>query len=33
MDVLSAMLISVAGFIVLVVTTVPQLQLVSEIMG
>lgn len=33
MDIVSAMLISVAGFIVLVVTTVPQLQLVSEIMG
>ena len=33
MDVISAVLISVAGFIVLVVTTVPQLQLVSEIMG
>lgn len=33
MDVVSAMLISVAGFIVLIVTTVPQLQLVSEIMG
>ena len=33
MDVISAALISVAGFIVLVVTTVPQLQLVSEIMG
>ena len=33
MDILSALLISVAGFIVLVVTTVPQLQLVSEIMG
>lgn len=33
MDILSATLISIAGFIVLVVTTVPQLQLVSEIMG
>lgn len=33
MDVISAMLISIAGFIVLVVTTVPQLQLVAEIMG
>lgn len=33
MDIISAMMISVAGFIVLVVTTVPQLQLVAEIMG
>lgn len=33
MDIISAMLISIAGFIVLVVTTVPQLQLVAEIMG
>lgn len=33
MDIVSALLISVAGFIVLIVTTVPQLQLVAEIMG
>lgn len=33
MDIISAALISAAGFVVLVVTTVPQLQLVSEIMG
>jgi len=33
MDLISAGLISVAGFVVLVVTTVPQLQLVSELMG
>lgn len=33
MDIISAALISIAGFIVLVVTTVPQLQLVAEIMG
>jgi general secretion pathway protein F len=33
MDIVSAMLISIAGFIVLVVTTVPQLQLVTELMG
>lgn len=33
MDIVSAALISIAGFIVLVVTTVPQLQLVAEIMG
>lgn len=33
MDLISAALISVAGFVVLVVTTVPQLQLVSEVMG
>jgi general secretion pathway protein F len=33
MDIVSAALISIAGFIVLVVTTVPQLQLITEIMG
>lgn len=33
MDIVSAALISIAGFIVLIVTTVPQLQLITEIMG
>ncbi len=33
MDVFSAIMMSIAGFIILIVTTIPQLQLVSEIMG
>lgn len=33
LDVISALMMSVAGFIILIVTTIPQLQLVSEIMG
>lgn len=33
LDILAAGLISVAGFVVLVVTSVPQLQLVAELMG
>lgn len=33
MDIISALMMSVAGFIILIVTTIPQLQLVSEIMG
>ena len=33
MDVISALMMSVAGFIILIVTTIPQLELVSEIMG
>lgn len=33
MDIVSAIMMSVAGFIILIVTTIPQLQLVSEIMG
>ena len=33
MDVISALLMSIAGFIILIVTTIPQLLLVSEIMG
>lgn len=33
MDVMSGLLISLAGFIVLIVTTVPQLQLVTDVMS
>jgi len=33
LDVISAIMMSAAGFIILIVTTIPQLQLVSEIMG
>jgi general secretion pathway protein F len=33
MDIISALLMSIAGFIILIVTTIPQLLLVSEIMG
>lgn len=33
MDIISALMMSIAGFIILIVTTIPQLQLVSEIMG
>lgn len=33
LDVISASMISIAGFIILIVSTIPQLQLVSEIMG
>jgi general secretion pathway protein F len=33
LDVISAVMMSAAGFIILIVTTIPQLQLVSEIMG
>lgn len=33
MDVVSAIMMSIAGFIILIVTTIPQLQLVSEVMG
>ena len=33
MDIVSALMMSIAGFIILIVTTIPQLQLVSEIMG
>jgi len=33
MDVFSAIMMSAAGFIILIVTTIPQLQLVSEVMG
>jgi general secretion pathway protein F len=33
MDIVSALLMSVAGFIILIVTTIPQLLLVTEIMG
>lgn len=33
LDVISAIMMSIAGFIILIVTTIPQLQLVSEVMG
>lgn len=33
LDIVSAIMMSIAGFIILIVTTIPQLQLVSEIMG
>lgn len=33
LNIVSALMMSVAGFIILIVTTIPQLQLVSEIMG
>lgn len=33
LDIISALMMSIAGFIILIVTTIPQLQLVSEIMG